>query len=375
MKQAIIIALAISSIQLSFGDELTEADLGQLLFFDANLSLNRSQSCSTCHDPARAFTDGRETAALGIASLGDDGHSFGNRNAPTAAYANTSPAFHYDEALGEYVGGQFWDGRAATLADQAAGPPLNPAEMGMPDTATVFERLNANAVYKEAFPALYGEAVLNDPDTAYQAMTQAIQAFEQTELFSPYDSKYDRFLRGEYELTVLEDLGRTLFFSEANVNCSTCHMLKREDAAQEPFTNHQYRNIGVPSNPNIIAAAELGEAYIDHGLLENPAVDDATYDGKIKTPTLRNVAITGPYMHNGVFKDLRTVVEFYDKYNNTERTINPETGEPWREAEVPGTIDLDDLRAQKLTERKIDALVAFMKTLTDARYEYLLEEK
>lgn len=348
--------------------------MGQLLFFDPNFSLNRSQSCSTCHDPGRAFTDGRETAALGIASLGDDGHSFGNRNAPTAAYANTSPTFHYDEALGEYVGGQFWDGRAATLADQAAGPPLNPAEMGMPDTATVFARLNANPVYQQAFPALYGKDVLDDPDAAYQAMTQAIQAFEKTEQFSPYDSKYDRFLRGEYELTVLEDLGRTLFFSEANVNCSTCHLLKREDAAQEPFTNHQYRNIGVPSNPNIIAAAKLGAEYIDHGLLENPAVNDPQYDGKIKTPTLRNIAVTGPYMHNGVFKDLRTVVEFYDKYNNPERSINPETGEPWADAEVPQTIDLDELRAQKLTERKIDALVAFMRTLTDARYEHLLEE-
>lgn len=337
--------------------------------------MNRTQSCSTCHDPGRAFSDGRQTPALGIASIGDDGHSFGNRNAPTAAYANTSPPFHYDDKLNEYVGGQFWDGRAATLADQAGGPPLNPVEMGMTDEATVVARLKENPTYKQTMMRLYGADIFDQPPhAAYTAMTQAIQAFEQTPLFSTYDSKYDKFLRGEYELTVLEDLGRTLFFSEANVNCSTCHKLRTEDAAEEPFTNHQYRNIGVPSNPNTIKYGKLGADYIDHGLLQNPAVNDEKYDGKFKVPTLRNVAVTGPYMHNGVFKDLRTVVEFYDKYNNSERRINPETGKPWGEAEVPATVDLAELRATKLSERKIDALVAFMKTLTDERYEHLLDK-
>lgn len=204
-------------------------------------------------------------------------------------------------------------------------------------------------------------------------MGNAIAEFEKTDTFSPYDSKYDRFLRGEYQLTALEDLGRTLFFSEKNVNCSTCHSLKPEDSEKEPFTNHQYRNIGVPSNPELIKIAKLDKNHIDHGLLDNPAVKDKKYAGKFKIPTLRNVAITAPYMHNGVFKDLRTVVLFYDKYNNSERKINPETGEAWAEAEVPDTIDIQELRAQALTDRKVDALVAFMKTLTDQRYEHLLE--
>lgn len=355
-------------------ESLSEAQLGQMLFFDPNLSQNRTQACATCHSPARAFTDGRETIAQGIASLGDNGHSFGNRNAPTAAYAATSPPFHYDEALKEYVGGQFWDGRAATLADQAGGPPLNPAEMGMPDEMTVIERLKANPIYHETMMQLYGKDIFSKPKQAYTAMTKAIESFEKTPQFSTYDSKYDRFLRGEYELTALEDLGRTLFFSEKNVNCSVCHKLKQEDAENEPFTNHQYRNIGVPANPNIIAAAKLGDDYIDHGLLANPEVKDSQYDGKFKVPTLRNVAVTGPYMHNGAFKDLRTVVEFYDKYNNPERNINPETGKEWAAPEVPETVDLAELRATKLSERKIDALIAFMKILTDARYEHLLDE-
>ena len=118
-----------------------------------------------------------------------------------------------------------------------------------------------------------------------------------------------------------------------------------------------------------------GVKQIDQGLLANPNVSDKKHLGKHKVPTLRNVAVTAPYMHNGVFKDLRTVVEFYDKYNNQERNINPETGEPWDEPEVKETISLEDLKAKKQNDRKVDALVAFMKLLTDKRYEHLLEDK
>ncbi|MCK5747588.1 MAG: cytochrome-c peroxidase, partial [Oricola sp.] len=106
-------------------------ELGRSLFFDTNLSKNRTEACASCHDPEFAFTDPR-----GMASPGDDGVSLGDRNAPTAAYASFSPAFHRDKD-GEWVGGQFLDGRAASLEEQAGGPPLNPAEMGMPDKAAV----------------------------------------------------------------------------------------------------------------------------------------------------------------------------------------------------------------------------------------------
>ena len=337
-------------------------------------------SCATCHDPATAFSDHRINEGAGIASLGDDGTSFGGRNAPMAGYANASPAFHYDEVLKEYVGGQFWDGRANTLADQAMGPPLNSAEMGLPDAQTLVNRLQENPFYVTNFKRLYGDDVFESSNkdnvlAAFQGFANAIQAFEKTQQFSSYDSKYDRFLKGEYELTVLEDLGRTLFFSNNNVNCNSCHMLKVEDSQKEPFTNHQYRNIGTPSNAELIRLAKLKQDHIDHGLLENPAVNDPKYDGKFKNPSLRNVAVTGPYMHNGVFKDLRTVVEFYDHYNNPARKINPETGKPWRAPEVAQTVDKEDLKAKALTERKIDALVAFMRTLTDKRYEGLIEQQ
>jgi cytochrome c peroxidase len=359
----------------------TKAELGEQLFFDPSFSINRTMACATCHDPDRAFTDGRDSPARGIVSLGDDGHTLGVRNAPMVTYAMTTPPFHYDAQIQEYIGGQFLDGRATALGDQALAPPLNPLEMMMPDAASIVQRIGENEDYAADFKRLYGPDIFDTPANsdatppAYSAFGDVIEAYEKTALFAPYDSKYDRFLQGEYDLTVLEDLGRTLFFSNNNVNCASCHTLKREDAPHEPFTNHQYRNIGVPGNPALLALKQVPADYIDHGLLENPAVSDPLMDGKFRNPSLRNVAVTGPYMHNGVFKDLRTVIEFYDKYNNPERKLNPETGKPWAAAEVPATVDLEELRAKAMTDRKVDALVAFLKTLTDKRYEPLLEKQ
>ncbi|RXJ60583.1 cytochrome-c peroxidase [Candidatus Marinarcus aquaticus] len=346
--------------------------LGKALFFDKNLSKNRTQSCATCHNPEAGFTDNRENGIKSQASLGDDGKSLGDRQAPTAAYAMFSPEFHYNEKTKKYVGGQFWDGREATLAGQAGGPPLNPIEMGMKDKQEVVSRLQENAYYVQTMKKIYGEDIFNDTNKAYMAMTKALENFEKTDFFAPFDSKYDRFLKGEYDLTVLEDLGRSLFFSNNNNSCATCHVLKGEDKPGETFTNYEYHNIGVPVNEEL--RVKNGVTALDDGLLANPAVNDTAQRGKYKVPTLRNVAITGPYMHNGVFKDLRTVVEFYDKYNNPDRKINPETGEPWAAPEVEETISLDDLKANKQNDRKVDALVAFMKLLTDKRYEHLLNE-
>lgn len=369
---AIALSLGLSATAHAEKTGLNKVQLGQALFFDVNLSLNRTQSCSTCHSPSEGYSDHRTTPANGMVSMGDDGKSFGNRNAPTASYAQFSPNFHYDKKRKEYVGGQFLDGRAVDLAAQAGGPPLNPVEMNMPDKATVVARLKENGTYLAAFQELYGKDVWNNVDQAYSAMEQSIAAYEKTKDFAPFNSKYDKFLRGEYELTLLEDLGRTLFFSNNNVNCSTCHKLEHEDHPQEPFTNYLYRNIGVPKNPAMLKVSGADKNFIDHGLMDHLGKDHPETDGKFKVPTLRNIAVTGPYMHNGVFQDLRTTVLFYDKYNNKENTINPETGEPWGEPEVAATIQFDELKANKLTDRKIDALVAFMELLTDEEYEPLL---
>lgn len=353
-------------------DLATLEGLGEALFFDENLSQNRTQSCSTCHNPDYGFADPR-----GMASPGDDGVSIGDRNAPTASYAHFAPMFEkLDE--GVYRGGQFHDGRAATLADQAGGPPLNPIEMGMPNAASVVARLEENPAYVVAFKDLFGDEIFADQDEAYAAMTKAIAAFEGTDLFSPFDSKYDRYLRGEAELTREEMLGETLFFSQQFTNCNLCHELKpRAGMEGETFTNYEYHNIGVPENGALRDMNGVGRGHPDLGLAQNAMVEStAGLEGKIKVPTLRNVAVTGPYMHNGVFQDLRTVVLFYNTYNTKSdaRMINPETGERFGAPEVAENLSMEELTTgPALEDREIDALVAFMKTLTDARYEHLLE--
>ncbi len=346
--------------------------LGQVLFFDKNLSKNRTQSCSTCHNPEAGFVDNRENGISAMASLGDDGHSLGDRQAPSAAYAMFSPEFHYDKKKKKYIGGQFWDGRESTLAGQAGGPPTNPIEMGMTSKKETVDRLKENGYYLSIFKDIYGENIFKSEEKAYKAMTDSIEKFEMTKEFAPFDSKYDKYLEGKYDLTPLEDLGRTLFFSNNNNSCATCHILKGEDKKGETFTNYEYHNIGTPINHEL--RARNGIKDIDLGLLANPIITDENEKGKYKVPTLRNVAVTAPYMHNGVFKDLKTVVEFYDKYNNKERTINPETNKAWDEPEVKETISLEELKAKKQSDRKVEALVAFMKLLTDERYEHLLEK-
>lgn len=351
----------------------SKVTLGQQLFFDINLSKNRTQSCASCHSPTQGFSDNRAGTELG-ASIGDNGTSLGDRNAPTAAYALFSPEFHR-KASGEWAGGQFWDGRAATLAEQAGGPPLNPIEMGMPDKASVVARLQENPQYVQQFNALYGAGILERTEQAYAALTDSIEAFEKSDFFAPFDSKYDRFLRGEAKLTDQEELGRLLFFSQQFTNCNQCHQLRKSARAKdEIFTNYEYRNIGTPVNTHLRAVNGVATDFVDNGLLDNPAVDDPAQAGKFKVPTLRNVAVTGPYMHNGVFRDLRTVVLFYDKYNNPTRTLNPETGQPWGEPEVADNLARKELEhGPALENERVDALVAFLKTLTDQRYEHLLK--
>lgn len=350
--------------------------LGEALFFDVNLSKNRTQACATCHAPDYAFTDPRETIAGLAVSLGDDGKSIGDRNTPSAAYAALAPDFHFN-AEGKPVGGLFWDGRAVTLAAQAEEPPLNPIEMGMPGKRAVVARLKENKDYIAAFEALFGTDVFSDDAKAYAAMAGSIAAFERTDTFAPFDSKYDRSLRGEVQLSEKEELGRVLFFSNQFTNCSRCHKLKDFGGAErETFTNYQYHNIGTPANLAVRALNGTKSGHVDRGLMENPQAARGGNAGKIRVPSLRNVAVTAPYMHNGVFKDLPTVVKFYNKYNskNPKHQIDPQTQRPWAAPEVAETISKEELEAgSALDSRRIDALVAFLKTLTDRRYEPLLE--
>lgn len=373
---AVWLALSLARAATSpAGDDPTDArlaGLGKRLFFDTGLSQTGSQSCATCHDPAHAFTDPRSGAAGRAVSLGADGTSHGDRNTPTLSYAALNPRFHH-AASGRYKGGQFWDGRATDLVEQAGQPMLNPVEMAMPDKTAVAARLRADPDHSRDFAALFGASVLEQPDTAFDALSRALAAYEQTAEFAPFDSRYDRWLRGEEDFTPQEELGHTVFITW---NCRLCHLQRKQGVTDtETFTSFEYHNIGVPVNAAARAANGLGAAYVDHGLAANPHLDDAAQAGKFRVPSLRNVAVTGPYMHNGVFDDLRTVVLFYNKYTSRRPSaqINPETGADWGPAELGDNLSLSELQSGlSLDDRRVDALVAFMETLTDRRYEPLL---
>lgn len=390
-----------SQIQISFN---TKRSLGKALFFDKNISLTRNTSCATCHNPEHAFIDARfsETGVdqnifvNGAFSVGDDGVSLGGRNTPTVTYAQFIPVFTKG-SYGNYSGGQFHDGRAATLAIQAAGPPLDEAEMQMSDKNAVVDRLKENDNYLVAFKALYSEGIFDDINATYEAMAESIAAFEKTAVFAPFDSKYDKFRDcreagrstntcfNEGNWTNEEDQGYSLFFSSGNTNCAKCHSNNSISEAplgsREMFTNFTYENIGTPRN---IAAMD---ARVALGLQDNNAtfkglggaielsdVNFALHLGKSKVPTLRNIAVTAPYMSNGVFTKLRTVLEFYDHQGVGNRVNNPETGIAWVANDNNATINRALLGStQVLTDSKIKALEAFLRTLTDFRYESLLE--
>ncbi|MEJ2114707.1 MAG: cytochrome c peroxidase [Gammaproteobacteria bacterium] len=372
------IALIVASVEAAdFPGRRSLEELGRTLFFDTNLSKHRTQSCATCHSPDHAFIDPRINASGRAVSLGDDGRSLRDRNTPTLSYSAFSPSFTLNEE-GVYVGGQFLDGRAKDLVEQATQPILSVSEMGMPSEESVVQRVKENPLYVKKFTQHFGERVFYNTDQAFHALAESIAVFEKTEEFAPFDSKSDRHLRGEYEMTNAEELGMTLFFSQQFTSCNICHQLKPIPSQEgETFTNYQYHNIGVPVNLKARKVNGVAADHVDQGLLDHPMINDMKQAGKFKVPTLRNVAVTAPYMHNGVFEELRTVILFYNKYNSKskKRQINPETSEPWRAPEVPENLSLEELQTgPALDDRRINALLAFLKTLTDKRYEYLLED-
>lgn len=374
--------------------------LGEKLFSDVNLSLNRTQSCATCHNPKHGFVDERTNNAsvkgkASPVSLGDNGTSIGDRNAPTAAYAAFSPDFKkgtrarvvsqtgiadYDG----YLGGQFWDGREKDLAGQAGGPPTNPLEMGMPNKAAVVERLKENRSYVASFEKLYGVAIFDDVNKAYNAMADSIGEFEAKNKaqFYPFDSKYDKSLTGAYayEPGTPAAVGKTDFFS-SDFGCASCHQLHKLADKGEIFTSFEYHNIGVPENK---ALRKLnGVTTIDKGLALNPMVPEAeraAQEGKFKVPTLRNTAVTAPYMHNGIFNELETVMKFYEHarkvgLNQVDTSLNPETNLAWAAPEIDKNISHELLRSNdvEIDDAKAKAFACFMLTLTDAKFEHLLD--
>ncbi len=330
--------------------------LGKLLFFEKSLSTPVGQDCSDCHKPEFAFAD--PDTGLPVSKGAVEGR-YGNRNDMPAAYSAYVPPLHKDTVEDIWVGGLFWDGRANSLEEQAMGPPLNPLEMANLDTISIRDKLKV-LEYADKFIEIYGTDAFDDPSTAFSYMADALAAYERSAELNRFDSKYDYFLKGEAELTAQEIRGMGLFVAEQKGNCAACHpSTPSEDGTPPLFTDFTYDNLGAPKNPEnpfYTISPELnpdGFSYVDLGLAVT--VEDPAENGKFRVPTLRNAALTPPYLHNGVFKTLYQVVAFY----NTRDVA------PWPPPEVDENVNDEELGDLGLTNQEVEDIVAFLLTLTD----------
>jgi len=399
-----------------------EEQLGESIFFDENLSIEQNQSCASCHGPEVGWTGPiSDINAAGAVYEGSIAGRFGNRKPPSAAYATLSPIFHL-EKKGLFVGGNFWDGRATgeklgnPAADQAQGPFLNPVEQGLPDNACVVYRV-CNPVVPADYPAGFeqvwgagtcdiiwpadldqscateGSTVnLSDEDRArvnadYDLIALSIETYEASSEVNAFTSKYDAFLAKAVDFTKEEKKGLNLFKGKGK--CSKCHVLGQGPKDPPLFTDFTFDNLGVPRNPDNpwytqSAFNPDGFDWVDKGLggFLATQLDYAAYAeenlGKQKVPTLRNVDkrpspdFVKAFTHNGYFKSLWQVVHFY----NT-RDVKPTCDDPfttvedalahdcWPEPEVDENVNTSELGDLKLSAEEEEALVTFMKTLSD----------
>lgn len=381
----------------------SKEELGQFLYFDTNLSEPDGQACASCHEPTVGFDD--PDVGLPV-SEGVVPGMFGGRNSPISAYAMYSPIFHFDTTEGLWIGGAFWDGRATganlgdPLADQALGPFTNPVEMHNPDKATVIRDVAASS-YAELFEEVWGAGSLENVEVAYDQVALSIAAFERTQLFGQFSSKYDAYLAsciadggdkndcamrigpvaetvGPKLFTKKEWYGLQLFMGENNNDgilepgegamCVGCHVADWTAAAdyalpvQVPawapegmvppiFTDFTYDNLGIPKSDDKL----LADAPVDLGL--GFVIGEVGENGKFKVMTVRNSGMSAPYGHNGYFKHLKDIVHFY----NTRDV--PAAG--WPAPEYADTVNLDELGNLGLSDKDEDALVKFMMTLSD----------
>lgn len=322
--------------------------LGSRLFNDVRFSATGEVSCATCHVSEKAFTDSPLSVSEGINKL------TGTRNAPTvvnAAYNKT----------------QFWDGRSPDLEDQALHPFLNPVEMALPNHNVLLRMIRDDRAYVQAFRDVFG---IRPRDITMQEVTMAIAAFERTQVAG--DSAFDRWYFGAQEDAMSEAAIRGFAVFLGNGRCVSCHTIEQDHAL---FTDHLFHNIGIGINDIAEKVPELARAFqvsknegvdVDVAVLTDAdtshlgrfAVDDQLSSmGAFKTPTLRNIAVTAPYMHDGSLATLRETV---DHYNNGGVTI---AGNPVN-AFLSGGI-----RPLNLSEQEIEDLVTFMEALTSSQFE------
>lgn len=353
--------------------------LGLRLFFDANLSEPAGQSCASCHDPAKAFT-GNNGSAIGVA-LGSRPGVFGVRDTPTVMYLAAVPPFGIIEKDGKKVpaGGLFWDGRAQTLEEQAKQPFFNALEMNNASVPALIAKV-AKSIYAADFRKVWGNDIFAQPEAALDAVAASLAAFQRTRELQPFTSKFDYVMRGQAKFTEQEQRGLSLFTIRQKGNCVFCHIV--DEASRDPqkslFTDFSYHALGVPRSARIPKNADA--AHYDLGLCDRvpvagqkpPAKDSATC-GLFKTPTLRNIALTAPYMHNGVFDSLRDAVAFYATRDTDPAKWFPE-GKKFNDlpAQFHANVDVETPPYQRrpkqrpqLNDEEIDDIVAFLHTLTD----------
>jgi cytochrome c peroxidase len=286
------------------------ATLGRVLFYDKRLSTNQTISCASCHQQAHGFTDPRRF------SVGWDG-STGTRNAMGLSNARWYQRRHF-----------FWDERANTLEDQVLGPIQNPIEMGMTLEALT-DRIAAEPFYTNLFAQAFGSPGINT-NRISRALAQFVRSIVSVQ------SKYDAGVPVNFaNFTAQENLGRQIFLGQVgNATCAACH--GTDNFVPGPALNNN----------------GLEFPYVDAGV--GGVTGDPADLGKFKVPSLRNIELTSPYMHDGRFTNLEQVVEFY----NSGVVDNPNLSPPLRNPN--GTV-----RRLNLTQPQKDALVAFLKTLTD----------
>jgi len=360
-------------------DEATlsaQASLGEKIFKDTSLSASGKQACASCHAAEAGHAAANDLSVqLGGPLLDLQGH----RSSPSIRYLTTNTAFHFDDE-GTPTGGFFWDGRAASLQDQAGRPFLSDVEMANGSVAEVIGRLS-RASYADEFKQVFGADIFSRPEDAFARMTLALQQFQREDpAFRPFSSKYDEFLRGKLSLTDQELRGLALFNNPAKGNCAACHpSTKASDGSHPLFTDFSYDNLGVPRNTELSQNAD--PAFFDLGLCAREGGDMASRTdlcGAFKVPSLRNVALRHVFFHNGRFKTLKETLTFY-----VQRDTNPEKFYPLN---TDGTVKkFDDLPPQyqanvntseapynrrpddapALSDAEIDDVIVFLKTLND----------
>ena len=327
--------------------------LGEKLYMETRFSTTGEVGCFTCHDPEKAFTDTPLKTSEGINKL------TGTRNSPTVINS-------------AYMTTQFWDGRSPDLEDQALHPFINPVEHGLKNHDPILKIVRQDPEYKKAFKEVFGKS---GKEITMREVTLAIAAFERTVISG--DSPFDRYYYGGEEdaLTEQQKRGLDLFLNEGR--CVSCHVIEQTQAI---FTDNRFHNIGVGVNniqddiPELAGeflAADMTLSEVDVEVLTDPrtselgrfAISHGFDDiGSFKTPTLRNVAVTAPYMHDGSIETLEDVMVHYLNGGVTE------AGDPVNDFLSGG------IRPLNIEIEQIEDLVAFMEALTSPEFEPKAEE-